>query len=986
METKIEFSRHNIFISLLAIMFLCFASPAFAATPIAVDDPNEETYEDISIDINVLENDTMGDLPTVIDVVGTPWDGTVTYDDDSIIYQPDPNFYGQDTFNYRIRDNDGETSIAWVTVNVISVNDPPDAVDDSGTVAEAGTLNVSEGDGLLDNDSDPDVGDTLTVNTTPVSLPSHGNLTLNADGSYVYEHDGGESTSDSFEYEVSDGNDGTDTALVTITITPVNDDPVADDDTASVSEGGTLNVAAPGLLANDIDVDGDTLTVNTSPVSGPSHGNLTLYADGSYVYEHDGSETTSDSFMYQVLDGNGGTDTATVDITIMPDNDNPVAVDDTGTVSEGGTLNVAALGLLDNDWDPDVGDTLTVDTTPVSGPSNGTLTLNANGSYEYIHDGTETTSDSFVYRVLDGNGGMDTATVYITITPVNDPPVAVDDPDYSTDEDTSLMVAAPGVLDNDTDADEDTLTAEVQAYPSHGDLYPNPGGGFVYYPDDDFNGTDTFTYFANDGTEYSAEAATVTITVIAVNDDPVASDDDRMVDEGGTLNEEAPGLLINDTDVDGDTLTVNITPVSFPSHGTLTLNADGSYVYEHDGGESTSDSFEYEVLDGNGGTDTATVYISIGMVNDDPVAVDDTGMVDEGDTLNVAAPGLLINDTDVDGDTLTVNTSPESPPSYGTLTLYTDGSYEYIHDGSETISDSFVYRISDGYGGTDTATVTITITPVNDPPDAANDNASVAEGGTLNVAAPGLLANDTDADGDDLTVNTTPATLPSNGTLTLYASGAYDYTHDGGESTSDSFEYEVLDGNGGTDTATVNINIGGMNDDPVAEDDTGTVSEGGTLNVAAPGLLDNDSDVDGDTLTVNITPVSLPSYGILTLHADGAYDYIHDGGESTSDSFIYQILDGQGGTDTATVNISIGLVNDPPIAADDPDYSTEEDAWLIVPEPGVLDNDSDPDGDTLTMEVQTRPSHGNLYENPDGSFIYIPDVDFNGIDTFTSHR
>jgi len=220
--------------------------------------------------------------------------------------------------------------------------------------------------------------------------------------------------------------------------------------------------------------------------------------------------------------------------------------------------------------------------------------------------------------------------VNITITPVNDPPMAVDDPSYSTDEDTSLTIEAPGVLNNDTDVDEDTLTAEVQIYPEHGDLYPSSQGGFVYYPDDDFNGIDTFTYHAHDGTEYSVETATVTITIEPVNDDPVAGNDTDSVAEGGTLNVAAPGLLNNDTDVDGDTLTVNSTPETFPSNGTLTLNTNGSYIYTHDGGETTSDSFVYRVSDGNGGTATATVNITITPVNDAPVAVDDTGSIAEG--------------------------------------------------------------------------------------------------------------------------------------------------------------------------------------------------------------------------------------------------------------------------------------------------------------------------------------------------------------------
>ena len=147
------------------------------------------------------------------------------------------------------------------------------------------------------------------------------------------------------------------------------------------------------------------------------NGTLTLNADGSYDYVHDGSETTSDSFVYQVCDTEPLCHTATVLLTITPVNDAPVAVDDAGGVAEGGTLNQAAPGLLTNDSDPET-DPLTVTTTPVSAPLNGTLTLNADGSYDYVHDGSETTSDSFVYQVCDTEPLCNTATVLLTITPV----------------------------------------------------------------------------------------------------------------------------------------------------------------------------------------------------------------------------------------------------------------------------------------------------------------------------------------------------------------------------------------------------------------------------------------------------------------------------------------------------------------------------------------------------------------------------------------
>ena len=200
-------------------------------------------------------------------------------------------------------------------------------------------------------------------------------------------------------------------------------------------------------------------------------------------------------------------------------------------------------------------------------------------------------------------------------------------------------------------------------------------------------------------------------------------------------------LLDGDTDIDlpNDTLTVNTTPVAGPSFGLLTLNANGTFSYTHNGSENFTDSFTYEVSDAVGNTDTATVTITITPVNDNtPVADTESFTVLEGGHGHRSGPGrrhnsLLDGDTDIDlpNDTLTVNTTPVAGPSFGLLTLNANGTFSYTHNGSENFSDSFTYEVSDAVGNTDTATVTITITPVNDnTPGGRRESFTVLEGGT----------------------------------------------------------------------------------------------------------------------------------------------------------------------------------------------------------------------------------------------------------------
>jgi VCBS repeat-containing protein len=338
-----------------------------------------------------------------------------------------------------------------------------------------------------------------------------------------------------------------------------------------------------------------------------------------------------------------------------------------------------------------VGDTLTVNTTPVSAPANGSLTLYTDGSYEYVHDSTETTSDAFVYQVIDNNGGTGQATANLTITPVNDAPVITSTAPTTATED--VLYSYP-VLVSDPDDPNNGIDLSFTLSNEPTGMTVSATGLIQWTPTEGVTTSGLVTVFVADGGEDGALPGTedFTITVTAVNEPPVAGDDTATVVEGGTLNMAAPGLLANDSDPDlpAQTLSVNTTPV-------MTLFGDGSYQYIHDGTETTSDSFVYEISDGNGGTDQATVTITITPLNDPPVAVDDTATVMEGQTLNVAAPGLLANDSDSDipAQTLFVNTTPVSGPSHGSLTLYTDGSYQYIHDGSETTSDFFIYEISE---------------------------------------------------------------------------------------------------------------------------------------------------------------------------------------------------------------------------------------------------------------------------------------------------
>jgi VCBS repeat-containing protein len=370
------------------------------------------------------------------------------------------------------------------------------------------------------------------------------------------------------------------------------------------------------------------------------------------------------------------------------------------------------------------------------------------------------------------------------------------------------------------------------------------------------------------------------------------------------------------------------------------------------------------------------VLLNSTVTNRAPIATNEAYSTAEDTTLTVAAPGVLGNDSDPDGNPLSAVLV--SGPSHGTLTLNGNGSFSYTPAADFAGSDSFTYRASDGTLESNPATVAISVTAVNDAPTAADDADSIGEDTALTVAAPGVLGNDADPDGNPLTAVLVSG--PSHGTLTLTGNGSFSYTPAADFAGSDSFTYRASDGTLTSNVATVTITVTGANDAPAAAGDAYNTAEDIALNVAAPGVLGNDSDPDGNPLTAVLE--SVPSHGSLTLNADGSFTYAPAADFAGSDSFTYRASDGTLTSNPATVTITITATNDGPTAAGDA-YSTPEDTALTVPAPGMLGNDADPDGDPLTAALVSGPSHGTLTLNANGSFSYAPAADYHGSDSFT---
>jgi hypothetical protein len=518
---------------------------------------------------------------------------------------------------------------------------------------------------------------------------------------------------------------------------------------------------------------------------------------------------------------------------------------------------------------------------------------------------------------------------------------ALDDA-YTTDEDVRLVVAAPGVLVNDIGDGVNPLTAILVTGPSEGSLALTGDGAFEYIPTTDFNGVDSFTYKAFDGFMES-NVATVTIAVNSVNDPPVGVDDSYAIDEDTSLDLSAPGLLENDYDIDGDPLTAAL--IDAPLHGSVVLNADGSLTYVPDADWYGTDTLTYQAFDGTDYSSIVIVTISVDAASDAPRAQDDAYTTDENVPLIIdALSGVLVNDSDPDDDLLASQIVTD--PLHGTLDFNVDGSFTYTPDPDWHGIDTFVYQAMDGML-LDTATVTITVIPANKPPVAIDDFYATNEDVILNIdMTGGVLANDTDVNGDALTAILVSG--PSHGLLVLNPDGSFTYTPNPDWHGVDSFDYEVSDGEL-TDIGTVMITVNSINDYPVALDDEYSMDEDGILVIdSATGLLE------------------LPSNGILSLNLDGSFTYTPYPDFWGVDFFTYLVYDGIEASDIATVTIIVNAVQDVPVAADD-FYSIDEDTELSTYGSGisgVLSNDYDADGDPLEAVLVDYALYGALWIMP----------------------
>ncbi|MDF1537011.1 MAG: Ig-like domain-containing protein [bacterium] len=613
------------------------------------------------------------------------------------------------------------------------------------------------------------------------------------------------------------------------------------------------------------------------------------------ISSHAGSEYFSLALVaYDEKNNTSGLLTGEVDLAQALSNTPPTALDDSTSLEED-TRNFT-VPLLSNDSDAD-GDTISV--ISVGGSEHGVSYIDDQGTVRYTPHNNYFGPDTFGYTIVDGKGGSDSATAYLTITSVNDPPVARDD--HVTFFEGAIIPIF--YMDNDSDV-EGTVTCVSHSDPMYGTVTEDHFSSyspsvFNYTPDEGANwyGTDTFTYTIKD-VDGAQDTATVYITVVSRNDAPVSLQDYVLVAEGGmatALTSGASSVLDNDNDpVEGNTLTALV--VTGPVYGALILNSDGTFQYAHNGSEAVSDSFTYKARDEDGFGEVAysspaSVTITIEPLNDAPVAGDDSVFVLASTTNKLIT--LLDNDSDSDG---TLSILYAGPSLHGSVILSTDGYVRYTSPLSSTgyTSDSFTYTVSDGELS-DTATVTVNI--IDSASAVAIDDAYSIDEDQQSVFD--VTRNDARlAEGDHLEViSVTPG---NHGTAVADTTAdTVTYTPDPAYTGEDTFTYQMTDGYTGSDWGTVTVNVSRVNDPPVAGDHDTTVFTGSPLTFPIP-VTDEDSE---DLLVSLLSSVLWYSAAAQEKGNTWQLSYESAFGVMGTDVIEYRATDDKGESDTGTLRI-----------------------------------------------------------------------------------
>ncbi|OUJ35875.1 RTX toxin, partial [Vibrio parahaemolyticus] len=917
-------------------------------SPVAVDD-TVSTQEDTVVTIDVLPNDSDvdGDKLSIQSASVPKEQGTVEVVDGKLVFTPTENFNGDAEITYTV--TDGQlTDEAKVTVTVNPVNDAP-------------TIKVDAVESITEDAVSTDtVVATLTVRDTDtpedqltVSLENNSNGYFVLVGNEVKLTQAGVDAVNNDELNlkdltisasVSDGVNPTANDSDSLIVNRVNDAPVAKDDIATTQEDTAVTI---DVLPNDSDVDGDKLSIQSASV--PEAQGKVEIIDGKLVFTPAENFHGDAEITYTLTDG-ALTDQATVNVTVNAVNDTPVVESNLAdqTLAEDFTPYTIDLNTAFSDVDNVDGEL----TFSVSGNSNVLVSIE-NGIATISPTADWNGSETLTFSATDPSGESVSQTVDFTVAPVVD--IKADSTNVV--EDTPTII---NVLGNDTfEGDGKVVSLDTNNGPANGTVSVNPDGSVTYTPNDNYQGTDSFTYIVTSGGV--SESTTVSVDVTPVNDAPVAKDDTAITDEDTPVTID---VLPNDNDIDGDKLSIQSASVP-EAQGKVEI-VDGKLVFTPAENFNGDAEITYTVTDGEL-TDEAKVAVTVNPVNDAPTIKVDAveSLTEDAVNTDTVVATLTVRDTDTPEDQLTVSLENNSNGHFvlvGDEVKLTQAGVDAVNNDELDLKDLTISAsVSDGVNPTASDSDSLVVNRVNDAPTVEN------------AIADQVLAEDFDAYTIDLnevfkdTDSSLEFSVSGNNSIQIaLVNGVATITPTTDWNGKETITFTAKDPSGESVSQTVDFTVA-----PVAD----IVADKATVVEDTPTIikvLGNDT-FEGNDKVVSLDTNNGPVNGTVSVNPDGSVTYTPNDNYHGTDSFTYIVTSG-GVSESTTVSVDVTPVNDAPVAKDDI-ATTQEDTAVTI---DVLPNDSDVDGDKLSIESASVPKEQGTVEVVDGKLVFTPAENFNG--------
>ncbi|EII2401007.1 tandem-95 repeat protein, partial [Vibrio parahaemolyticus] len=847
---------------------------------------------------------------------------------------PTADWNGSETLTFTATDPSGESVSQTVNFTVAPV---ADIVADKTTVVEDTPTIIK----VLGNDTFE--GDDKVVSLDTNNGPANGTVSVNPDGSVTYTPNDNYHGADSFTYIVTSGG-VSESTTVNVDVTPVNDAPVAKDDIATTQEDTAVTI---DVLPNDTDIDGDTLRIDSASV--PKEQGTVEVVNGKLVFTPAENFNGDAEITYTVTDG-ALTDQATVKVTVNAVNDTPVVESNIAdqALAEDFTPYTIDLNTAFSDVDNVDGEL----TFSVSGNSNIQVAI-VNGIATITPTADWNGSETLTFTATDPSGESISQTVNFTVAPVAD--IVADK--ATVVEDTPTIIK---VLGNDTfEGDGKVVSLDTNNGPANGTVSVNPDGSVTYTPNDNYVGKDTFTYVVTSGGV--SESTTVEVNVTPVNDAPVAKDDIATTQEDTAVTID---VLSNDTDVDGDKLSLQSASVP-EAQGKVEI-VDGKLVFTPAENFNGDAEIIYTVTDGQL-ADEAKVTVTVNPVNDAPTIKVDAveSITEDAVSTDTVVATLTVRDTDTPEDQLTVSLENNSNGYFvlvGNEVKLTQTGVDAVNNDELNLKNLTISAsVSDGVNPTASDSDSLVVNRVNDAPTVENAIADQVLSEDFDTYTIDL--NDVFKDSD----SSLEFSVSGNDNIQIsIVNGVATITPTADWNGSETLTFTATDPSGESVSQTVDFTVAPVVD--IEADSADVVEDTPTI----INVLGNDTFESTDKV-VSLDADNGPKNGTVIVNNDGTVTYTPDDNYVGEDTFTYIVTSG-GMSESTTVEVNVTPVNDAPVAKDDI-ATTQEDTAVTI---DVLPNDTDVDGDKLSIQSASAPEAQGKVEIVDGKLVFTPAENFNG--------